>query len=145
MSFQEKKDQRERADLGFESDHIVEAFDAQRLSFTQLIGGIEDEQDRVLYAMILLSRLIFLYFLQRRGFLDHGCKTYLESHLDATSDESYYRQFLLPLFDGLARPVQARRTGSHEHLGTIPYLNGGLFLPHALELQYSDIQIPNSP
>ena len=144
LSFQEKKDQRERTDLGLESNHIVEAFDAQRLSFTQLIGGIEDEQDRVLYAMILLSRLIFLYFLQRRGFLDHGCKTYLESHLEASSDDSYYRQFLRPLFDGLARPVQARRTDLQKRLGTIPYLNGGLFLPHPLELQYSDIQIPNS-
>src|SRR5207245_5027636 len=101
LSFQEKKDQKERADLGLVSNSIVEAFDAQRLSFTQLIGGIDDEQDRMLYAMILLSRLIFLHFLQRRGFLDNGCKTYLESHIESNIDESYYRQFLLPLFDGL--------------------------------------------
>ncbi len=143
LVFQDKKGQRERADLRPVSDHIVEAFDAQRLSFTQQINGIEDEQDRILYAMILLSRLIFLYFLQCRGFLD-SCKTYLESHLEASSDKSYYRQFLIPLFDGLAKSILTRRTDLQEHLGVIPYLNGGMFLPHSLELDYPAIQIPNS-
>ena len=47
-------------------------YDTQRLAFLDLIKGIADERQRRWYASVLLNRLMFIYFLQRKGFIDSG-------------------------------------------------------------------------
>jgi hypothetical protein len=76
-------------------------------------------------AQLLLERLVFLYFLQNRGWLDQK-RDYLLSHFEehrSRPDQfSYHRDFLQRLFSTLAlAPGPANR------LPGIPFLNGGLF------------------
>ena len=99
----------------------------------------------------MLNRLMFVYFIQRKGFLD-GDRDYLRNRLNRMFQEhgkdkfySFYRYFLLRLFhEGLG---SKNRSAELETLvGRIPYLNGGLFDVHELEKsdRYgSDIQIPD--
>ena len=47
-------------------------FQTQHLEFVSLIEGIPDERERRWYASVLLNRLMFVYFLQRKGFVDGG-------------------------------------------------------------------------
>jgi hypothetical protein len=108
--------------------------------------GIEDnESDRRWYASILLNRLMFVYFLQRKYFLDNGDEQYLQNKLKAIKKEGldcFYVDFLKPLFfEGFGKPESERPEPVKKRIGKIRYLNGGLFLTHSLEQKYPDIQI----
>ncbi len=113
-------------------------FDNQRLEFNDLIQGIDDEHDRRWYASALLNRLMFIYFLQRKGFVDNGNMDYLQKHLEASQargKDRYYSEFLqLLFFEGFAKPEEKRSAEAKKLLGMVRYLNGGLFLPHRVEL-----------
>jgi hypothetical protein len=94
----------------------------------------------------MLNRLMFVYLIQKKGFLDDD-RDYLRNRLDRMqrdhgSDQflSFYRRFLLRLFhEGLGR---AQRNQELDRLiGKVPYLNGGLFDVHQLEQNYSAIEI----
>lgn len=119
---------------------------------TDKIEGIPlESSDRSWYCSVLLNRLMFIYFLQRKGFLDDD-PNYLRSRLQMVRDsfgkDAYYgffKRFLLVLFhEGL---------GSNEHsyadleigriIGDVPYVDGGIFQPHQLEQQYN-INIPDA-
>jgi hypothetical protein len=86
----------------------------------------------------MLNRLMFIYFIQRKGFLD-GDRHYLRNRLNRMRKEhgrdkfySFYRYFLLRLFhEGLGG--RERSPELEKLLGRIPYLNGGLFDIHELE------------
>ena len=74
---------------------------------------------------LLLERLVFLYFLQKRGWLDqrrdyllHNFRPYRER----PKDSSYYSEFMEKLFWTLASAP-----GLANRLAGIPFLNGGLF------------------
>lgn len=116
-------------------------FDAQRLEFIDLIQGIDDEHDRRWYASVLLNRLMFIYFLQRKGFVDNGNMDYLQKHLVASKvrgKDLYYSEFLqLLFFEGFAKPEDKRSVEAKKLLGNVRYLNGGLFLAHRVELDKS--------
>lgn len=45
---------------------FYDEFRAQHLAFIDLIGGIPNEHDRKWYASVLLNRLMFIYFLQKK-------------------------------------------------------------------------------
>jgi len=115
-------------------------FDQQRLAFVELIEGIPDEHQRRWYASVLMNRLMFIYFLQKKFFLDGGNENYLEDKLAASRQrgpDQFYKVFLRPLFfEGFAKPEAARSAAARALLGKIRYLNGGLFLPHRVELAH---------
>lgn len=76
-------------------------------------------------AQLLLERLLFLYFLQRRGWLNQNRNFLTDNfspHSVRPSEFSYYEDFLEKLFWSLASPP----TADNRLLG-IPFLNGGLF------------------
>ena len=112
-------------------------------SFQKLIDGITVDSDRLWYSSVMLNRLMFIYFLQRKGFLD-GDPDYLRNRLDAVQKrrgkdefQSFYRCFLLRLFhEGLGS--RRRERDFEDLLGRIPYLNGGLFEVHEIESRYVD-------
>lgn len=112
-------------------------------SFQKLIDGITVEADRLWYSSVMLNRLMFIYFLQRKGFLD-GDRYYLSNRLKVVRErrgkdefQSFYRCFLLRLFhEGLGS--RNRELDFEELLGRIPYLNGGLFEVHDIESRYVD-------
>lgn len=125
-------------------------FDKERKAFLKALKGIELEDDREWYTSVMLNRLMFVYFIQKKGFLD-GNVDYLRGRLKTCREEfgndqfySFYRTFLLRLFhDGLACKVDERDAEVNRLIGDIPYLNGGIFQPHELERTYDDLDIPD--
>ena len=131
---------------------FYDQFRKEKDAFTKLIDGIPAPEDRRWYASVMLNRLMFVYFIQRKGFLD-GDPNYLHNRLNRCQQErgkdhfyTFYRHFLLRLFqEGLGqRPP--RKPGLDKLLGRIPYLNGGIFDIHALETEQRygpKIEIPD--
>lgn len=121
-------------------------FKDEKTKFTELINGIQDERDRNWYASILLNRLMFVYFLQKKGFIDRGKQNYLTDKLEESKKKGidlYYKLFLEYLFfEGFAKEKNERSKEAAAVLGEIKYLNGGLFLRHRIEKE-NEIQIPD--
>jgi Eco57I restriction endonuclease. len=151
-----------RVKSGFDVDKVTtkfyDRFKKEHTFFLGHIKGINDEvaddKDRDWYASLMLNRLMFLYFIQKKGFLDNtstrelkGDLNYLKNHLTMTQElngedffYTFYRYFLLCLFhDGLSK--RERTPEIEEIIGNVPYLNGGLFDVHMLEQRYKNIQI----
>ena len=133
---------------------FYDEFRKQHAAFVKFISGIPNQGDHEWYASVMLNRLMFLYFIQRKGFLD-GDRDYLRNRLNRIKNEQgedkfyrFYRHFLLELFhNGLG---SIKRTPAIEKLiGRVPYLNGGIFDLHKLERTKAeggygrDIQIPD--
>lgn len=121
-------------------------YDGLRLQFVELIEGIEDDHKRQWYASVLLNRLMFIYFLQKKFFLDGGNDRYLQQKLEASRERGvnqYYSIFLQKLFfEGFAKPTVDEET--FKLIGSIKYLNGGLFIEHAIEGEYKGkIKVPD--
>lgn len=115
-------------------------FETEHTNFLDFLRGVQDATQRDWYISVMLNRLMFLYFIQRKGFLN-GDRNYLQTKLVEMQQQGkpYYRDFLLKLFfEGLATEAQDRSTATNRLLGQIPYLNGGLFLPHQIEETYGD-------
>ncbi|MCZ6672193.1 MAG: ATP-binding protein, partial [Verrucomicrobia bacterium] len=121
-------------------------FSEQHLAFLEYIKGVDNEQERRWYASVLLNRLMFIYFLQRKGFVDNGHYNYLQTKLNETQQQlgpnQYFGKFLkLLFFEGFAKPEEKRTAEARKHLGSIRYLNGGLFLPHKVEQEYPKLDV----
>jgi hypothetical protein len=124
-------------------------FKEKRDEFAGAISGIDNERDRKWYVSVLLNRLMFIYFLQRKFFLDNGNGNYLQDKLNQIQAEKgpdhYYDTFLrLLFFEGFAVPRDEWSDEAKRLLGNIKYLNGGLFLPHRIEQDWPNIAIPDS-
>lgn len=127
---------------------FYDRFKQERNAFERFVAGIGVEADRDWYVSVMLNRLMFVYFIQRKGFLD-GDPDYLRNRLRRMQNAhgqdrfySFYRYFLLRLFhDGLGQPT--RTPELEQLLGRIPYLNGGIFQVHEIEARYPEIQIPD--
>src|ERR1700682_4850021 len=89
------------------------------------------------HALLLLSRLLFLYFVQQKGWLN-GERRFLVDRLDAAlrDDREFFSTVLTPLFFGCLNTPLAERSAGAGRLGAIPYLNGGLFEPTAFERRH---------
>lgn len=142
-------DVRARVRLSLRAEGVTRRFyDAFRNQHADLLAGIEgieDEQDRSWYASLLMNRLMFIYFIQMKGFIG-GDREFLRRCLASVrefrgDDEFYgfYRDLLIPLFhDGLG-------SGAHSYgdraiaelLRDVPYVNGGIFELHPIERRYS--------
>ena len=104
------------------------------------IKGIDNIKDANWYASVMLNRLMFIYFLQKKGFLDDGNINYLQDKLKVSktkSEDLYYQEFLQTLFfDGFGKSEKFRKLSTPALIGKIKYINGGLFLPHYIEEKY---------
>lgn len=132
---------------GFDVEQVTKQFfqDFEKLhrQFCLEIEGIESEGDRRWYASVLLNRLMFVYFLQRRYFLDNGDASYLQNKLEVCqqSGQNFYGFLKDLFFVGFAEPDYLRDPAIQKRLGKICYLNGGLFLRHTIEQKYPQIHI----
>ncbi|MBP7613763.1 MAG: SAM-dependent methyltransferase, partial [Paludibacter sp.] len=122
-------------------------FKQQHKSFANFIQGIDVEGDKQWYASVMLNRLMFCYFIQKKGFLNFD-EHYLRNKLKWSQEQqgenqffsSFYKGFLTVLFrGGLNNPTHD--LDFEKTYGRIPYLNGGMFDEHQLEKQYEDIDI----
>ncbi len=141
---------------GFDIEKITkkfyQEFQREHLQFLPFIQGIDRESgseallqaDRKWYTSVILNRLMFVYFLQRKGFIDNDFN-YLQNQLQASQgrgENLFYRQFLQTLFfQAFAKPESQRDASVTALVGKVKYLNGGLFLQHPLENRYQNICI----
>lgn len=150
-------DVRDRVRRSFDTEKVDEAFFKDFKDCHELIGGkpdgsasgaisgIASKEDRRWYASVLLNRLMFLYFLQKKGFLDNDTD-YLRNRLALTTARGveFYREFLIPLFHHAigTRDIGSLVPETRKAIGDVPYLNGGVFAVHPLESRY-DIRVPD--
>ena len=143
-----------RVRQSFNADKVTasfyEDFQKHHAQFVAHVEGIPAVSDRQWYVSVLLNRLMFVYFIQQKGFMA-GDQNYLRTRLDEVRRQhgpdqfyAFYRDFLLPLFhDGLGSPDQAYPSSEiSQIIGDVPYVNGGIFEPHEIETD-NDIDIPD--
>ncbi|MEO8563282.1 MAG: hypothetical protein ABI601_14455, partial [bacterium] len=96
------------------------------------------DDDRTELGLLAASRLLFLSFLEAKGWLD-GDRGFLASHFDACMARGggFHQRVLLPLWFGTLNTPLARRARAAGAFGAIPFLNGGLFGKTALECRHS--------
>ncbi len=104
------------------------------------------------FTQMLMNRMMLLYFVQKRGWLDHNLgflkdfyETYRQNQGQGTS---FYQDYLAPLFFGgfnrepgfekLFVPDSVRQIFT-----TAPYLNGGMFV-RSHEIDAVDIHVPDA-
>jgi hypothetical protein len=103
--------------------------------------GHADSATRRDLALLCSSRVLFIAFLEAKGWLD-GDREFLRNAFDARCGRGgeVHRRLLDPLFFGtLNTPVNKRATAARA-LGRIPFLNGGLFARTALERRANDLR-----
>ena len=128
---------------------FYDVFKTEHTRFLKFLKGIEDNIARDWYASLMLNRLMFCYFIQKKGFLNND-KNYLRNKLKEVQAEKgkdkffkFYYDFLKTLFhEGLGSPNHSEEL--KKIIGNIPYLNGGLFDMHKLETEYPKIQLDDA-
>ena len=105
------------------------------------VGELADSADKRVgrterheLALLYLSRLIFLSFLETKGWLNGDFGFLSNGYAECiAAGGGYQRRVLEPLFFGtLNTPIRAR-SGRARAFGRIPFLNGGLFSRSSLE------------
>ena len=105
------------------------------ITLQRLVGRLSDEATgnaspsvRREIALLYLSRLLFLAFLEARGWLDSDQRFLARTFDDCMARGGrYQRRVLEPLFFGTLNTPPQRRAPVAKALGRIPFLNGGLF------------------
>jgi hypothetical protein len=129
---------------GFDVEPVTKKFykefQEQHQKFLLFVKGIDNEIDRRWYTSVILNRLMFVYFLQRKGFIDNKDLNYLQNKLEQSKQKAenhFYGEFLKALFfESFAKPEFERDLSVQELVGKVKYLNGGLFLKHHIEEKY---------
>jgi hypothetical protein len=103
-----------------------------------LSGRINRGEKREL-ALLYISRLIFLSFLEAKGWLDSDFAFLGNGYSRCISEGgSYQRKVLEPLFFGTVNTAVKARSARARGFGRIPFLNGGLFARSHLEKRHRD-------
>jgi len=144
----------QRVRSAFNSDEVTEKFykeyKANHEMLCKTIKGLKTPEEKSWYASLMLNRLMFIYFMQKKGFLDNN-SNYLSDSLTKVQGlrgknkfYQFYRDFLLPLFhEGLgSEDVPQVDSEIQQIIGDVPYINGGIFAKHLLE-EGSRLNIPD--
>ncbi len=110
-----------------------------RATLDRLAAGLPGpmmSDDRHSLALLQLTRVLFLYFIQTKGWL--GRERFLAEQVDRCLDRGrkIHRDLLRPLFFGTLNRPLGLRSRIAAGFGPIPFLNGGLFEPHPLERRF---------
>lgn len=134
-----------RHDEAFDVEAVTQEFFREyRKTFEKvesLIKWSTDSEPKRLFTQKLFNRLMFITFIEKKGWLKFHKRTDYLSALwesyqneDGVRDKNFYRDRLSHLFfSGLNNPQEHDITGINnggflkELIGTVPYLNGGLF------------------
>lgn len=149
-------DVRDRVHGHFDASPVTkkfyDRFQKEQKALSSAIEGV-DPDDAQGYSTTLMNRLMFIYFMQKKEFLNDDPR-YLENTLAAVRElrgpdqyYSFYRDALLPLFFDRLND----RTGTvadpaiDRVLGDVPYVNGGIFGRTDLEVEFAgSLQVPDS-
>ena len=157
VSFDEEEgltliDVRGRVRAAFDVERVTkrfyDRFKTEHAQFLRFLEGLPDQEMERWYASVMLNRLMFIYFIQKKDFLNND-PDYLRTKLgesQANGTDRYYTDFLCPLFfEGFAKPASERSREMGRLLGKVPYLNGGIFQQHQIEELHGErIQIPDA-
>ncbi|QSJ19931.1 Eco57I restriction-modification methylase domain-containing protein [Nostoc sp. UHCC 0702] len=134
-----------RHDEAFDVEAVTQEFFREyRKTFEKvesLIKWATDSEGKRLFTQKLFNRLMFIAFIEKKGWLKFQTRTDYLSALwesyqdkDGVSDKNFYRDRLSHLFfSGLNSPQEYDIAGINNGgflkklIGTVPYLNGGLF------------------
>ncbi|MBT9605080.1 DNA methyltransferase [Microbacterium sp.] len=143
-----------RMRAAFDADVVTRRFYDQLVrrqrALTEVIEGIADDGEREWYSALLMNRLMFIYFMQKKSFMDNDTD-YLRNRLNQLRDMvgggqfyGFYRDFLLPMFHkGLGDKHHDYPSDAIRNLvGDVPYINGGIFSEHELERD-NTIEVPD--
>ena len=143
-----------RMRAAFDADVVTRRFYDQFIrrqrALRDVIEGIADDGEREWYSALLMNRLMFIYFMQKKSFMDNDTN-YLRNRLNRLRDMvgggqfyGFYRDFLLPMFHkGLGDKHHGYPSDTIRDLvGDVPYINGGIFAEHELERDNS-IDVPD--
>jgi len=100
-------------------------------------NSLQDKKDADKLTQEITNRLIFLYFIQKKGWLNQELYFLKDGFTRCNAEnKEFYQEFLVPLFKKLSDP-----DFEHPAFETIPFLNGGLFeFDDGLE---GNVTIPN--
>ena len=126
---------------------FFERFRAAVRDVAEVLAAAFPEEEKIAAdgeALLILSRLLFLSFVQEKGWLG-GERRFLVDRLEheTSRGREFFSGVLLPLFFGCLNTPVHERTLSARRLGRVPYLNGGLFEPSAFEQRHADLHLPN--
>lgn len=136
---------KERIRGQFESSKITSdffrKFKAKHEFLSSEIKGITDKEAASSYSTLLLNRLMFIYFLQKKEFLNddpnylRNCLSKIQQQKGKDRFYSFYRDYLLELFFNKLDNPEGRIADEviNEIAGDIPYVNGGVFSESAVE------------
>jgi len=96
---------------------------------------LEDDYNEIInkFSFTFLGRLIFIYFLQRKGWIENN-KNYIREYIDNKDNSNLYLNFFTPLFfEVFAKKSEERAPEFKEKFKNTPYLNGGLFEKSEME------------
>ncbi len=98
------------------------------------LPAVVPRADREGWALLQATRLLFLRFVEAEGWLD-GRQDFLRCAVDdvLARHRDPGRHLLHPLFFGTLNRRVRDRSRRAAAFGAVPFLNGGLFEPHALE------------
>ncbi|HEX9607139.1 MAG TPA: N-6 DNA methylase [Gemmatimonadaceae bacterium] len=100
------------------------------------LSGRMSRAERDELALLYISRLIFLAFLEARGWLNGDFGFLSNGYSRCISEGGRYQQKVLePLFFGTLNTAVRARSMRAKQFGRIPFLNGGLFARSHLEKQ----------
>ena len=128
---------------------FYEQFKKQHSSLAMSIIGLTPNE-ATSYATLLLNRLMFIYFLQKKEFLNEDpfylqtCMARLQLISSSNKFYSFYKDLLLKLFFD-ALNSENRNFGPEEIagiIGNVPYVNGGIFGQSEIE-ESNEIEIPD--
>lgn len=93
-----------------------------------------DTDDRRTLALVHVARLLFLKFLETKGWLD-GDRAFLAQHTESilSSGGRVWQRLIAPLTFGTLNTPRRHRAPAARAFGSIPFLNGGLFACSATE------------
>ena len=127
--------------------------------FERLLGlySVVDQKKYAEFAVRLIGRITFCWFLKEKK-SENGIPLIPDKYLtidEINHQDNYYHKVLEPLFFELLNTNQKKRKDKYtsDEFKQIPYLNGGLFSPHADDLykydnftqygKYGLVNIPN--
>ena len=106
--------------------------------YQHLVSLGKDKDDAKIFSSRLLGRLLFIWFLRKKGVVPKEEKYFPRDIEDSTK---YYNSVLKPLFfKTFNTPIYDRKSGDTE----TPYLNGGLFEPHDNDWQFEETSFPSN-
>lgn len=119
------------------SARFYRALERAVVSLGEGATGPAPSEARRTIALTTASRLLFLSFLQSRGWLDRD-PDFLVRHFDQATGRATdaHRRLLEPLFFGTLNTRPARRAPAARRFGRVPFLNGGLFARSPLEMRH---------